>query len=83
MIQKKGIAIGCVQFTIDCAFVLSGDEEGQVNIWETSNGRLVRSVNVSLFFAFLFFWGGGEWGEGILFVSYLLQYFGHLIASNY
>uniref|UniRef100_A0A0M3IEH4 WD_REPEATS_REGION domain-containing protein n=1 Tax=Ascaris lumbricoides TaxID=6252 RepID=A0A0M3IEH4_ASCLU len=45
MIQKKGIAIGCVQFTIDCAFVLSGDEEGQVNIWETSNGRLVRSVN--------------------------------------
>ncbi|VDM39179.1 unnamed protein product [Toxocara canis] len=44
MVQKKGVEVGCVQFTVDCLLLLSGDADGQVNIWETSNGRLIRSV---------------------------------------
>ncbi|VDK50940.1 unnamed protein product [Anisakis simplex] len=45
MIQKKGVEVSCVQFTVDCLLLMSGDVEGQVNIWESSNGKLIRCVN--------------------------------------
>lgn len=45
IVQRKGIAVVRVRFSNDCTYLLSGDAEGQINVWETSNGKLLRSVN--------------------------------------
>lgn len=46
MVQKKAVAVVCVKFTADGTFLLSGDVDGQINVWDATNGKLIRFVNV-------------------------------------
>ncbi|VDN55782.1 unnamed protein product [Dracunculus medinensis] len=48
MIQRKGIAVNCVRFTMNCMYLISGDNEGQICIWEASNGFFLKSLDVKL-----------------------------------
>ncbi|KAM3726635.1 Protein qui-1 [Dirofilaria immitis] len=45
MIQKRAVAVLRVKFSTNSVFLLSGDAEGQINVWNSSNGRLRRIVN--------------------------------------
>ncbi|VDK82637.1 unnamed protein product [Onchocerca ochengi] len=45
MIQQRTIAVLRVKFSINSVFLLSGDAEGQINIWNSSNGKLRRIVS--------------------------------------
>ncbi|VDP12929.1 unnamed protein product [Onchocerca flexuosa] len=42
MIQQRAVAVLRVKFSINSVFLLSGDAEGQINIWNSSNGKLKR-----------------------------------------
>ncbi|OZC10459.1 WD domain, G-beta repeat protein [Onchocerca flexuosa] len=45
MIQQRAVAVLRVKFSINSVFLLSGDAEGQINIWNSSNGKLKRIVS--------------------------------------
>uniref|UniRef100_A0A0R3S3R5 WD_REPEATS_REGION domain-containing protein n=1 Tax=Elaeophora elaphi TaxID=1147741 RepID=A0A0R3S3R5_9BILA len=42
MVQKRSVPVLRVRFCIDSVYLLSGDAEGQINIWNSSNGKLRR-----------------------------------------
>ncbi|KAK6109718.1 WD domain G-beta repeat family protein [Brugia pahangi] len=44
MIQKRSVPALRVKFSINSIFLLSGDAEGQINIWNSSNGKLRRII---------------------------------------
>ncbi|CAG9533394.1 unnamed protein product [Cercopithifilaria johnstoni] len=44
MIQKRSVPVLCVKFSVNSVYLLSGDADGQINIWNTSNGKLRRIV---------------------------------------
>uniref|UniRef100_A0A915PGL6 DUF4062 domain-containing protein n=1 Tax=Setaria digitata TaxID=48799 RepID=A0A915PGL6_9BILA len=45
MIQKRFVPVVRAKFSANSIFLLSGDAEGQINIWNSSNGKLRRVVN--------------------------------------
>ncbi|VDN06426.1 unnamed protein product [Thelazia callipaeda] len=45
MVQKQAIRVNCLKFSADCEFLLSGDTEGQINVWNSGDGKLIRLVN--------------------------------------
>ncbi|KAL3981510.1 WD domain G-beta repeat family protein [Acanthocheilonema viteae] len=45
MIQKRSVPVLRIKFSINSVYLLSGDAEGQINIWNSSNGKLRRIVS--------------------------------------
>ncbi|VDK88888.1 unnamed protein product [Litomosoides sigmodontis] len=42
---KRSVPVLLAKFSINSLYLLSGDEEGQINVWNSSNGKLRRVVS--------------------------------------